>query len=330
MSAQLRQAFRLYWLREDGSHAGTVVPADQLEPSIRARVLDLANGEAGEFAVRLPFFDKHDWRKRDKILTRFAWKRKGSAIVGSVPVTWAIRDRAAQLALTHPTWKLAPAERGRAYFPTWRAISIKLQGLLRHSIADAYFRDIHRFEDRELAYPMLAYKVARLFYGRPSTEFTYDLRDYPECQHTLRSTWRSTGHTMQILLADSEQRLQAAGMPVLARRYAPVWRQDVLAAVRQAPRRYVDLLAREGVFINAIIDLGTARSVAAVNRFARAASLALRKVHGMDVRRLALACLDETTRMLGECSAAWAGDSIARADGGGHLYRQFVPPERSA
>ena len=47
-----------------------------------------------------------------------------------------------------------------------------------------------------------------------------------------------------------------------------------------------------------MIDLGTARSVGAVNRFARAASLALRKMHRMDLRHLALACLDETTRNL--------------------------------
>jgi hypothetical protein len=103
-----------------------------------------------------------------------------------------------------------------------------------------------------------------------------------------------------VQMAQIEQRLLAAGMPVLARRYAPVWYEDVLVAVRKKPRRYVDLLAREALFINALVDLGTERSVAAVNRFARTASLALRKISRMDVRHLALDCLDETTRLLAE------------------------------
>jgi hypothetical protein len=106
------------------------------------------------------------------------------------------------------------------------------------------------------------------------------------------------GQALQIQMAEMEERLHNAGMPALARRYAPVWYEDVLVAVRNRPRSYVDLLARESLFINGLIDLGTERSVAAVIRFARTANLALRKVHGMDVRHLALACLDEATRIL--------------------------------
>ena len=175
-----------------------------------------------------------------------------------------------------------------------------IQGFLRRAIADEYFGDMRRVEDRESAYPVLAYRVARIFHGRSATEFAYDLRDYPECPDTLASTWRMTGHALQVQMAQIEQRLLAAGMPVLARRYAPVWYEDVLVAVRKKPRRYVDLLAREALFINALVDLGTERSVAAVNRFARTASLALRKISRMDVRHLALDCLDETTRLLAE------------------------------
>jgi hypothetical protein len=294
----MKQAFRLHWLREDGCDAGTLLRADQLDPQIQQRVLELIKGEAGEFAIRLPFLDKRENRRRDEILSGLTLIRHGNAIVCSPPVAYAVRDRAAQLALTNPAWTSAPSERDRSYYPIWREISMTLQGLLRRLIAEEYFRDARRFEDRESAYPMLAYRAARLFHGREPTEFTYDLRDYPECKDTLKSTWKMAGQALQIQMAEMEERLHNAGMPALARRYAPVWYEDVLVAVRNRPRRYVDLLARESLFINGLIDLGTERSVAAVIRFARTANLALRKIHGMDVRHMALACLDEATRIL--------------------------------
>jgi len=68
--------------------------------------------------------------------------------------------------------------------------------------------------------------------------------------------------------------------------------------VRRKPRRYVDLRARESSFINAVVDLGTERSAAAINRFARTAKLALRKIYGMDLRALAFGALEEATRVL--------------------------------
>jgi len=57
------------------------------------------------------------------------------------------------------------------------------------------------------------------------------------------------------------------------------------------------------MFINAVIDLGAERTASSVNRFARTANLALRKVHGMDMRPLALEGLEEATRILSEDAA---------------------------
>ena len=58
-------------------------------------------------------------------------------------------------------------------------------------------------------------------------------------------------------------------MTELAHRYAPVWHQDVLVAVKKKPKPYVDLLMAESAVINAAIDLGTERSIEAANRFAQ-------------------------------------------------------------
>ncbi|MBV8847098.1 MAG: hypothetical protein JO307_30180 [Bryobacterales bacterium] len=290
--------FRLFWLREDGCDAGTLLRADQLDSRIKDRVLELANGDGAEIGIRLPFFDKREWRRREELLSGLTLKRSGNAIVCSLPVSGAVRDHAAQLALFHPAWKTAPRERDDNYFRVWRSVSVRLQAMLRQSIAAEYFTNNARYEDREKAYPMLVYQTARLFHGRPPTDFAYDLSDYPECQDTLASTWKMTGNAMQRLLAGIESRLNAAGLPVLARRYAPMWYKDVLVAVQKKSATYIDLIARESMFINAVLDLGTARTAAAVNRFARTTNVALRKVYGMDVRTLALKCLDEATSLL--------------------------------
>jgi hypothetical protein len=295
------QTFRLYWLRENGRDAGTPLRADQLDPRIQRRVVELAAAEPGEIAVRLPFFDFRDWRRREKLLTNMPLARRFNTIEAVLPLPSFVRDRAATLALTHPAWTSVPRERDPLYFRTWQNVSVALQSWLRKSIADEYFKDLRRYEDRDNAFPMLVYQVARVCYGRPNTEFTYDLSDYPECPDTLASTWKMTGNAMQRLLGRIEEKLSLAGLTVLARRHSPVWYEDVLAAVRKKPLAYINLLARESMFINAVIDLGTARSASAINRFSRTANLGLRKIYGMDLRRFALPCLEEATRVLEDC-----------------------------
>ncbi|HLH42879.1 MAG TPA: hypothetical protein VKV74_07830, partial [Bryobacteraceae bacterium] len=260
----MTRGFRLYWLRENGCDAGLRVRAEDLDPAIRQRALELAAGDLNEIKIYLPFLDKREWARRDQILRSLTLERRGDSIVYSLPVPAALRDRAATLALAHPAWTAAPDECEPRYFPVWQDVSLALQSFLRRSIAEECFRDVQRFEDREGAYSMLVYAVARLFYGREPSEFTYDLRDYPENQATLAASWKLTGQPLQRALAEVEQRLYRAGMPALARRYAPIWYEDVMVAVRKRPRRYVDLLAKESAFINAVIDLGTQRSIAAV------------------------------------------------------------------
>ena len=177
-----------------------------------------------------------------------------------------------------------------------------MQRSLRDGVAGAYFEDLARFEDRLAAYPVIVYQASRLCHGRPRTEFTYDLRDYPECRTTLAMSWKMTGRAIQAVLGRIEQRLNDAGMTRLAHRYAPVWHQDVLAAVKKKPKPYVDLLMAESAVINAAIDLGTERSVEAANRFGKTVHLNLRKVYGMDLQALGLAALEAATRVLAQHS----------------------------
>jgi len=147
-----------------------------------------------------------------------------------------------------------------------------------------------------------------LCHGRPRTEFTYDLRDYPECQTTLGTSWKLTGRAIQAVLGRIERRLNEAGMTELAHRYAPVWHQDVLVAVKKRPKPYVDLLMAESAVINAVIDLGTERGTEAANRFTKTVHLNLRKVCGMDFESLGTGALEEATRALAHHRAGGSDD----------------------
>ena len=88
--------------------------------------------------------------------------------------------------------------------------------------------------------------------------------------------------------------------PGSARRYAPLWHQDVLRAVQKRPRQFVGLLGDEAAVVSAVIDFGTAGGMQAVKPFAKSANLALRNMYGEDLRPLAFKALEEATKALKE------------------------------
>lgn len=157
-----------------------------------------------------------------------------------------------------------------------------------------------------MAYQFLVYAACRPCYGRPRTEFTFDVAD----PGTLDSALHNIGRSLAVVLAAVERRLCEAGFPELGRRYAPIWRQDIMRIVKNKPRRLIALLASEAKVVEAVIDLGTAGNVL---RFTRAAGSALRNISGEDMRDLAGRAVDETIRILSEHSD---GSVEHVADGG--------------
>jgi len=199
------------------------------------------------------------------------------------------------MVLAEPAWTAAPAETDPRYFRTWQQVSLGLQRALRAWIPARYFEEtVERYEDRVQAYPLVVYAACRACYGRPRTEFTYDIAD----SGILPAACRGIGRAMQVVLDRIAKRLYEADRPELARRYAPVWHQDILAEVQKKPKRLLRLLASEAAVINGVIDLGTSRDARAAIRFSRTATLALRTVYGMDMRSLAGNILEETTGVL--------------------------------
>jgi len=220
--------------------------------------------------------------------------------------------------LSRDPWKGAPAERDPRYFRTWQRTSIALQRALRQWIPQRYFRDIARLEDRATAHQMIVYAACRPCYGQPRTEFTFDMAD----PGALAAALRSIGHATQVALAPLEQRLRAEGRPQLAHRYVPVWYQDIILAVRKKPKLLIRLLAGEAKVIDAVIDLGTSRDLAAANRFLRAANAVLRSVLGDDMRELIPLVLAEAGHALAQRNRA--------ASGGDDLLGSGIPDDHDA
>jgi len=266
-----------------------------LYPAIQHKIAALTAGGSGPLTLHLPFFDRRESRRRAEILRGLTLEREGD-VIRSVPATStaALRDQAAMLLVSDPAWRSAPDEMAAGYFTAWQRVSLALQKALRNWIPEVYFRDPARYEDRPAAFALLVYAASRLCHGRPRTEFTYDVADL----ETLPRATYMIGQSLQRVLQAVERRLIEEGRPELARRYAPVWYEDVIRAVRNKPRPLIGLLGDEGALINAVIGFGSMRRMEAVKPFARSANLALRTICGEDMRTLAAPLLAEATRAL--------------------------------
>jgi len=291
----MAKRLRLYWLRETGCDAGTPIDAEELDAPIRQRVMELTGKDQHEIALYLPFMDRRECRRRAEVSRAMKFERKGDTI-RPIPATFMaeLRDRAALLVSLNLAWRNTPQERDARYFPVWQQTSLALQTAMRKWIPEMYFRNTARYEDRDGAYPLIVYQASRLCFGRARTEFTYDVAD----PQTLPAALRMIGQALRRILAGVETTLRESGRPQLARRYAPVWHEDILNAVQKRPKRLLELLGDEAALINAVIDLGTNRRMDAVKPFAKAASGALRNLYREDMRVLALRALEEATGVL--------------------------------
>ncbi len=195
----------------------------------------------------------------------------------------------------------APRERDPRFFRTWQRVSLALQRVMRQWIPERYFLDARRFEDREAAYPVLVYAACRPCYGRPKTEFTYDIAD----PRTITSAMHNIGVTLRSVLEPVEQRLRDAGKIDLSRRYSAVWRQDILRDVKKRPKTLIALLAAESNIIDAIIDFGTSGDF---RRYSRISNGALRTLLGEDQRDLAPRIFEQASRVLAEIKASGFGN----------------------
>ena len=197
------------------------------------------------------------------------------------------------MAIIDEITRLGPRERDPRYFRTWQRVSLALQRVMREWIPERHFRELRRFEDRDVAYQVLVYAAARLFYSRSKTEFTYDVAE----PNVPQSAMYNIGIPLRLALEPAEVRLRKAGLKELSRRYSRAWREDILRMVEQRPRTLIALLAAEAKLIDSIIDLGTSGDLP---RFIRTSNAAMRRVLRQDMRDLIRPALEEARKVLTE------------------------------
>lgn len=296
--------FRLYWRRETGCDAGTPIGLEDLDAVIRPRIQELSAGDSASdrpIAIHFPFMDRREWRRKSESLRALTLVREGR-VIRSVPANAAaaLRDQAAEAIGAHPVWLAAPAERAPGHYRVWQQVSVALQEYLRRAVPEIYFRDAARFEDRTRAWPLLVYQAMRASRGVHGTEFTYDIAN-PE---TLVEALRMIRRPLQEILGRVQNRLAESGRPQLSRRYAPMWQEDVVRAVKAQPRRLLGALGDEAVLVDAVITLGSSRNLGLVKPFTRQVMATLRSFHDCDMRELGSALLVEGTRALERAMSA--------------------------
>jgi hypothetical protein len=156
----------------------------------------------------------------------------------------------------------APPERDSRHFRTWQRVSVQVQREIRSFAAQIFFAEEWRAAiNLDRAFTIVVYASCQPCYGRRPMEFTYDIGDLV----TLTSVLRLIGRGMQARLAQISAGIQSD--PRLKRRFLPVWHLDILKTVKNRPRTLIEMLAREGAMINALIEFGTTPNERAQKRF---------------------------------------------------------------
>jgi hypothetical protein len=170
----------------------------------------------------------------------------------------------------------APQECDAGHFRIWQKMSLQLQREIRSLAARNFFADERRpAANLDLAYTMVVYWSCQPFYGRRPLEFTYDIGDVV----TLSTVLRLIGRGMQVRLKAISQGIQSDQR--LKRRFLPVWYLDILKAVKQKPRTFIEMLAREAIMISSLIELGATGSERTARRFVKNTE-SLGRILGLD------------------------------------------------
>jgi hypothetical protein len=165
----------------------------------------------------------------------------------------------------------APPERDGRYFRTWQRVSVQVQREVRSLAAQNFFaQDWRAAINLERAFTIVVYSSCQPCYGRRPMDFTYDIGDLV----TLSTVLRLIGRSMQARLQQISAGMESD--PRLKRRFLPVWHEDILKAVKTRPRTLIEILAREAIMINALIELGTMRDERTARRLVKSTEGAAR------------------------------------------------------
>jgi len=149
-------------------------------------------------------------------------------------------------------WLDAPAERNPQFFPVYARVSRAVQRAVRTWLPYLYFSSPERYEDLEMAAPLVVYQASRPYAGRPKYDFSYDvLNDSSMTVFHRRASARLSGE-----LARIEGLLLGAGRSDSAAAYSPKRVRALMDWVRRHPARVRSLLVADTCLIDAFVNLG--------------------------------------------------------------------------
>lgn len=156
--------------------------------------------------------------------------------------------------IPHTCWLRVPDERSAEFLPSFVRISVAIQTVLRAQVPVRYFEDSARFRDLKTAGPMLIYQASPPFRGKKRAELTYDVLN----PALIAMLFRRAKLNLPELLAQTEARLVAEGLPELADQYAPRRSDAIPDGVQKLSRsrRHLYVLIRgESVLVDALVQL---------------------------------------------------------------------------
>ncbi len=149
-------------------------------------------------------------------------------------------------------WYNAPRERTPQFFSTYSHISMALQEALRILAPRLFFADVRRFEDPQIAWPLLTYAASPIYRPRVRTEFSWDVLH----ASSMRSFYRLAQRNLPAHLEPVSIRLAAEGRTDLLPNYLEDQAAKIIDTV-QTHRRHRKLLQRpvvsEGRLLNELM-----------------------------------------------------------------------------
>lgn len=149
-------------------------------------------------------------------------------------------------------WLDAPGERDPQFFPVYARVSRAVQRAIRTWLPYLYFASPERYEDLEVAAPLVVYQASRPFAGRPRYDFSYDVLR----ESSMALFYRRASTRLSEELARIEGLLLGADRSDSAEAYNPKHSGDFLKKVQRHPARLRSLLVAETCLIDAFVNLG--------------------------------------------------------------------------
>lgn len=149
-------------------------------------------------------------------------------------------------------WLDVPSERSIGFYKAFVGVSTAIQRANRLWFPYAYFDRAERYDDLEMALPLVVYRASKPYSRQARSEFTYDAMN----PKSVRLAFHHAGRTLPSVLRSVYSRLLAAGRPDVAARYAPEKARQLIASVARGRKRFTSLLAADASLVGEMVKFG--------------------------------------------------------------------------